>query len=517
MSGGIVQLALWGAEDIPLSSQPQVTWFKTAFRRSTPFSMDSIEQQFQGEANFAKRSSINISRSGDLCTDVWLQIKVPSLWNYFEPYTQQASTPVIKAARYTSSTSAKVIVEPSITKATSITTVYKATVTPVGEGSTVTSTSTLSDPYTILVTGLVATSEYNVVVETMIQATENASPTLDPDENVSASTEVIALKWANSLGHAIMESVAFSVGATLIDRHTSDYLDMWSELTLSEEKKAGVYEMVGKYDDYDPRDADKSFDTERLLMVPMQFFFCTSPSMALPILSLTYHESRLDFQFRDYKDCIRSTRRPVSTLLDASGYPMTLKEMKCYATQVYLDVEERRRYSNLPQEMLVTVTQFLGDAALNVQAGDALTRKIPIEFSHPVKEIIWAYNPIASYTGDSTTIDWFNYGDDDFFDDLKISINGVDRNISRPAPYYRLIQPYAHHTRIPKKKVYSFSFALHPEQIQGSGTINMSRCDTAHLVATMKPTTGQGRLRVYCTSFNVFRVANGLGGLSFSG
>lgn len=517
MTGGIVQLSLWGAEDIPLTSQPNVTFFKVAWRRPTAFSMDAIEQQFQGLADFGRRASMVLSRTGDLCTEVWLQIKLPSLWDYFEPFTQQVSAPVIKAARYTSATSARVVVEPSLAKATSATTVYRATLTPVGGGATKQGTSTLQDPYTIEVADLDAAQEYDAVVETMIDAGASEPAQQDPSELPSAATQVIALKWTNNIGHALLESVEFTIGSTRVDRHTSDFLDIWSELTVPEEKKAGLYEMLGKYDAYDPRDATHSFDEERLLFVPLQFFFNTSPSMALPLISLTYHESRLEFQFREYRDCIRSTRRPVSTLMDASGYPLALRELRAFATQVYLDVEERRRYSNIPQEMLVTVTQFLGDAAVNIQPGDSLTRKIPVEFSHPVKELLWVFNPYASYTGDSTQLDWFDYGSDDFFQDLKIMINGMDRNIARPPGYYRLCQPYSHHTRIPRKKIYSFSYALTPESIQSSGTMNYSRCDTSHIVATMKPTTGQGRLRIFCTSYNVLRIANGLGGLSFAG
>lgn len=529
MTGGIIQLALQsGAEDLVLTSNPQITFFKTSFRRATPFSLDAVEQQFQGVADFGRRSSVVLSRSGDLATEVWLQITLPSLWTVFEPYTRMVNQPVIKAARYTSATGARVAVAPSESRLGSTTTVYQATLTPViPVGSTgtpppaVSGFSTLLAPTTIDVAGLAPAYEYTASVRTYIQTVQTVAPpppppTLDT-EPASASVDVVSLRWCNNIGHALLESVELTIGGSRIDRHTSDWMDIWSELTVPEEKKAGFYEMVGKYEAFDPRSADQSFDDERMLFVPLQFFFCTSPGMALPILALTYHETRLEFQFREYKDLVRSTRRPVSTLMDDAGYPLSLKEIKVYCTQVFLDVEERRRYSTIPQEYLITVTQFLGDAAINVQPGDALTRKVPIEFSHPVKELLWVYQPRAAYAGNSTTLDWFDYGTDDFFTDLKIQLNGMDRNVSRPPPYYRLCQPYTHHTRIPKKRIYSFSFALHPENVQSSGTCNFSRVDSSHLVATLKSTVTQGRLRVFCTSYNVLRIASGLGGLSFSG
>ena len=506
MTGGILQLSLWGAEDIVLSSQPQITWFKQVFRRSTPFAMSHIEQSFQGAADFGTKSSLPLTRAGDLVMDVWLQITVPSLANYHEPLPAVTATkPVIKWARFTSSTTARVVVIPSLNLTNNTSQLYTATLTPVGGGSTVTATSTTGNPRVIDVTGLDASKEYDAVIEAVGQAGD------DPSD----STEVIALKYCNSLGHAIIESVELEIGGSRIDRHTSDWLDIWSELTTPEEKLAGFNEMVGKYVDYDPRSDTKSFDSERTLFVPLQFFFNTSPGLALPLLALTYHETKLNFQFREYKHCIRSTRRAVTTLLDDSGYPLSVKELKAYANLVYLDVEERRRYSTIPHEVLCSLTQFLGDAAINVEDGDSLVRKIPIEFSHPVKEIIFVFNPYDSYTGDSTKLDWFDYGDADFFDELKLQINGHDRFAARPPGFFRLCQPYAHHTRVPKKRVFVYSYALYPESGQSSGTCNYSRADTAHMVATVKP--GRGRLRIYATSYNVLRIANGLGGLSFAG
>jgi hypothetical protein len=311
--------------------------------------------------------------------------------------------------------------------------------------------------------------------------------------------------------------VELTIGGSRIDRHTSDWMDIWTELTVGEEKRAGLYEMLGKYEAYDPLSPLASFDEERTLFVPLQFFFCQSPGMALPLLALTYHETRLEFSFREYKDCLRSTTRAISTLADDAGYPLAVKEIKAYCTQVFLDVEERRRYATIPQEYLITLNQFLGDAAINVQPGDALVRKVPIEFSHPVKELVWVYQPRDTYAGTSLTLDWFGYGEDDWCTDLKIQINGTDRNVARPPAYYRLCQPYVHHTRVPKKRISVYSFALYPENVQSSGTCNFSRLDTAHLVATLKPTIPQGRLRIYASSYNVLRIANGLGGLSFSG
>lgn len=507
MTGAITQLTLFGQEDVLLSSNPQVTYFRTAFRRATPFSMDAVEQTFQGAADFGKRASMVVSRTGDLVTEIWLQIKLPPLSNFAEPVAAQPAQPLIKYARYASPTSATVAVVPSMALATNAAKTYTATLTPVAGSvntTAVTATSTSLAPLLIAVPGLDPKTEYTAVVR-VSDNTEPASP----------STDVLCLKWSNAIGHAIIESVELEIGGSRIDFHTSDFLDILSELTLSEERKPGFQEMIGKYDAYDPRSDVQSFDGERILFVPMQFFFCKNPGLALPILALTFHETRLNFTFRDLKQCLTSTRRPVTALQDDAGNPLSA-EIKAYATYVYLDTAERRRYSTIPHESLISTLQYMGDAAVTINPGDAPIRKFPIQFSHPIKELFWVYQPASNYNGDSTTLDWFGYGADDFASEMKIVFNGIDRTSSRPPEYWRLVQPFSHHTRVPNKRIYVFSFSLFPENIQPSGTANFSRIDTAQLVATLKPGTPQGRLRIYGLGYNVLRIASGLGGLAFA-
>ena len=65
MGGGLMQLVAYGAQDIYLTGNPQIT-FKVVYRRHTNFSMESIKQTFDGTANYGKSVSGTISRNGDL-------------------------------------------------------------------------------------------------------------------------------------------------------------------------------------------------------------------------------------------------------------------------------------------------------------------------------------------------------------------------------------------------------------------------------------------------------------------
>ena len=79
MGGGLMQLVAYGAQDIYLTGNPQITFFKVVYRRHTNFSMESIQQTFNGAADFGKRVTCTVSRNGDLIHRVYLQVELPAL------------------------------------------------------------------------------------------------------------------------------------------------------------------------------------------------------------------------------------------------------------------------------------------------------------------------------------------------------------------------------------------------------------------------------------------------------
>ncbi len=72
MSGGILQLVAYGEQDLYITGQPQITFFKTVYRRHTMFSMESIQQTFNGSVGLGNRVTSTISRNGDLLHKLWL-------------------------------------------------------------------------------------------------------------------------------------------------------------------------------------------------------------------------------------------------------------------------------------------------------------------------------------------------------------------------------------------------------------------------------------------------------------
>jgi hypothetical protein len=66
MGGGLMQLVAYGSQDIYLTGNPQITFFKVVYRRHTNFSIEPIQQTFNGIANWGRSVTATISRNGDL-------------------------------------------------------------------------------------------------------------------------------------------------------------------------------------------------------------------------------------------------------------------------------------------------------------------------------------------------------------------------------------------------------------------------------------------------------------------
>ena len=82
MTGGLLQLAAYGAQDIYLTGNPQITFFTAVYKRHTNFALQSIPQYFTGEANFGKKVYCQIDRIGDLMNQIFLRVKLPDLNQY---------------------------------------------------------------------------------------------------------------------------------------------------------------------------------------------------------------------------------------------------------------------------------------------------------------------------------------------------------------------------------------------------------------------------------------------------
>ena len=553
MGGGLMQLVAYGAQDVYLTGNPQITFWKVTYRRHTNFAMESIEQTFNGQADFGRRVQCTISRNGDLAYRTYLQVTLPEI----------------------------------------------------NQG--------------------------------MANANNGTIPQVDTETGLFA-------RWLDYPGEQLISMVEVEIGGQRIDRQYGDWMHIWNQLTMTSEQERGYNAMVGNTLQLtyitDPKFADVatacSADAvpdavcaprrtlpETTLYVPLQFWFCRNPGLALPLIALQYHEVKINLELRPIDEVLFAVNQLDCTAPASAGasvkataaYQQSLVAASLYVDYVFLDTDERRRMAQNPHEYLIEQLQFTGDESVG-----SSSNKIKLNFNHPCKEVVFVVQPdknvnycaslecgtvlnnalgaqpfnytdavdalpnaLLAYSGVnaargqngvitasglfedpaagdvSVVSDWADVqsvgsafpankapgsdGADSGVSDAgsyvlaetalslhcwgqnpvvtaKLQLNGQDRFSEREGSYFDVVQPFQHHTRNPDTGINVYSFALRPEEHQPSGTCNMSRIDNATLQLVLSSAAIGGddtaKVRVYATNYNVLRIMSGMGGLAYS-
>jgi len=425
-----MQLVAYGAQDIYLTGNPQITFFKVVYRRHTNFSMESIQQTWNGfsQGNDG-RCTATISRNGDLVHRMYFQIDMGNNNASF-----QSNNP---GAAWINNVSVEI------------------------GGQTI-------------------DKHYGKWLETWAELTE-------PNP-----TGIAAGRNQNASGTAMAETRDYQ--NTLFQR-MAGYGGVCGPMTGA---PSGDYLNSGRY-----------------LYVPLQFWFCRNPGLALPLIALQYHEVKIILDH-----AIGSTYHAVG----GAGADQSL-----WADYIYLDTDERRRFAQVSHEYLIEQLQHQLSSGLNID----------LNFNHPVKELIWTgqWKPVSNSTdgaheGYSKSLIAPGMGPFTATPTYLLKLNGHDRFSARPVTYFTQTQIWQHHTGPGGLNVSSrtytnasdsnsfndsiavYSFALKPEEHQPSGTCNFSRIDSAQLIRNAGSITEQ--YEIYAVNYNVLRIMSGMGGLAYS-
>jgi hypothetical protein len=231
-----------------------------------------------------------------------------------------------------------------------------------------------------------------------------------------------------------------------------------------------------------------------------------------------------------------------------------------WANYIYLDTEERRRFAQKGHEYLIEQVQHTGvDSVSAAVAGVGKTKQVRLSYNHPVKELVWCLSANDDQQGlwnftsksadteivlesDPSAIAASNAfiststsgapllkvgtdgGSEKFTEEavgtvgtMKLVLNGQDRFKEQSGKYFNQVQAYNHHSGSPYAGVYSYSFALKPEEHQPTGTCNFSRIDNAQVAITTSGVNETAtNLNMFAVNYNVLRIQSGMGGLAFS-
>ena len=344
MGGGIMQLVAYGAQDVYLTGNPQITFFKVVYRRHTNFSMETIKQNISGQSfigtdNINNKATVIISRNGDLVSNIYVSTK-PIQINEFD---------------------------------------------------------------------------------------------------------MVAL-----CGDSLIDEVEIEIGGQRIDKHYKEWNQIWDELTTPISKSEGYKYMTGSFNN---NIITGNETNQERIHYPLKFWFCRNPGLALPLIALQYHEVQLKFTWgvgkydstkgnnltrgssadRFFVPDILTTPQvqaltpaELVTLSDKHRSLHIQHDVEVWADYIYLDTDERRRFTQVSHEYLIEQLQIQKEK--DVSSG---TFKLNLE--HPIKELIWTTPQNNPFTNQK----------------VKLSINGHDRFYERNKEYFTLEQPYKYHTSIP--------------------------------------------------------------------
>ena len=470
VSGGLIDLVAHGVQDIYLIGNPQITYFKSVYKRHTNFSIESVRASFEGDMDFGNKVVCKIPKTGDLMHTMMLEIDLPQL---------------------------------------------------------------------------VATG----------------------------SDDMHTISYIPNIGHSIIDYCDLRIGGQLIDRQYGEWMQIWTDLTYTENKRDASNQMVG----YQPRNGPATLnvplqfwfcrnigsalplcallyhDVELDIHIrPLnQLYYFGNPAY----YDLTYLSSPASGQYiyqrnngrlftpdinaktlvyttgtatitYDSPDTIilnalltgsqltKTYVRPTYTLV---GTPQ-LTEMRLFIDYIYLDTYERKYFATAQHRYLIEQIQQTSLAI----SGTELLKRVHIGFNLPVKELCWIFQTAENYnhnllTNFTNTPDEYYSNPSDFIDTMTILYNGNPRFLARAGEYFRLTQPFQHHTNIPYEKyIHCYSTAILPEVHQPSGASNYSKIEIVELYMNMRAGNPDYSIRVYGVNYNVLRIALGMGGVAFS-
>jgi hypothetical protein len=473
MGGGLLQLVAYGAQDVYLTGNPQITFFKVVYRRHTNFAIEAIQQTPSGRNTFGSRVTYQITRNGDLIHRLYFSGKITNK-------SGEATAPAASSGG--------------------------------------------------------ALNQNNIAL-------------------------------VPNVGQKLLKSVELEIGGQRIDKHYSEWLYIWNELSLPVGKRYGYNTMVGA-NDYNLCTKLAAGNSQQLY-VPLEFWFCRNVGLALPLIALQYHEVKVNIEYEeasklvdtsDFNMCLDEFLKgdgctngnkqrsgtdgdfiqdgeggasDVSTafFLEDMESNLSLDDGTLWADYIFLDTDERRRFAQLSHEYLIEQLQFTGAETIDSTSNADSMKNVRLTFNHPCKELLWTVK------SNDTDVFWNNFSNaytakatkgianiyessENPVQQAKLLLNGNDRFATRRGDYFSVVQPYQHHENTPNKThqgINVYSFALKPEEHQPSGTLNMSRIDTAILSLSAQLTgDSKGTLNVYAVNYNVLRILSGMGGLAYS-
>ena len=535
MGGGLMQLVAYGAQDVYLTGNPQITFWKVTYRRHTNFAMESIEQTFNGQADFGRRVTCTLARNGDLAYRTYLQVTLPEIsqnqasyarWLDFPGEQMIAQVEVeVGGQRIDRQYGDWMHIWNQLTLSKEQERGYNKMV-----GNT-TQLTYITDPHFANVDGPCDSNAPRQVC-----APRNALPETTlyvPFQfwycrNPGLALPLIALQY---------HEVRINLDIRPIDEC------LWAVDSLSKasgsDKATKAYNQslvaASLYVDYVFLDTDErrrmAQNPHEYLIEQLQFTGDESVGSSSNKIKLNFNHPVKELvwvvqpdQNVDYCSSLEGGQLLYKTL---GAQPFNYTDavdalpnaLHAFASQdgigtsanAYIDASSGLFQDAGAQEVSISDKKWQQASVAGGEGG----------FANDMSTggVMSGVSDAGSFVLAETALNMHCWGENPVVT-AKLQLNGQDRFSEREGTYFDLVQPYQHHTRNPDTGINVYSFALRPEEHQPSGSCNFSRIDNATLQLVLSNATVEGtktaKVRVYAPNYNVFRVMSGMGGLAYS-
>ena len=499
---GLLELVAHGIQDIYLIGNPQITFFKTVYKRHTNFSMEAYQLSYDATPTWGQKTTFSITHYADLIYTMIFETDLPQL------YSSTTSDPLWGGP---------------------------ASDFDKGKGniSWVNNTGhALVLYYDLTIGKQLIDRQYSEWMEIWTQLSQSESKKRGLDlmlnrnnnleinsgplttyiplqfwfcRNIGLALPLVALQY-----HEVQLEVNFRPFEEMYTFGPNSYYSATSDGT----DILSVYKLFSK-----TPDLDEAFQAQIVVFPDGAEYFINptatiggigqtgqigSPYLLQMVRSIPigYTNSTIYIKPNGIVDTTKNTK---------------IIESRLYVDYIYLDTIEQKEFATAKHRYLIEQIQFSGSESISA---NSKTNKFKLNFNLPIKELFWVNQLDTIFL----TNDLFNFSNtvnpivpqNNIVDTAQIYINGIERFSIRNGNYFRLIQPYQKHTRSPNGFIYVYSFSVKPEEHQPSGCSNFSKIDTKELFLNIVPNTGSQKLRVYGMNYNILRIYSGMGGIAFS-
>ena len=478
MGGGLLQLVAYGAQDVYLTGNPQITFFKVVYRRHTNFAMEAIQQTFSGIPNYGNTVYCQISRNGDLIHRTYLEVGINAT-----AATKAGTASYVNylGLRLLKSVSIEIGGQQIDKHYSDWLYIWNELSLP--RGKRYAYDTMVGADRDALNSGVYGTSTGTTTTTTLYIPLEFWFC-----RNIGLALPLIALQY-----HEVKIKIDFETATNCI--YAPGLGTNVNDLSLYKLDNPNLWV------DYIYLDTD---ERRKFAQLSHEYLIEQLQFTGQETLGTTGARVKLNFN-HPCKELIWVAK--LNNMPNAAWYNYTIPDMTGSAIPT-----DNRDYYKSPTDSNSNLNYYPLSDALDQYR---VTSNVSITTSSLTSNLLLNIQPFNSLANSNMNTRYVN----PFLDGL-LQLNGNDRFAVRNGEYFNLVQPYQHHTNIPLNRgINVYSFAIKPEEHQPSGTLNMSRIDTAVLAVTPKKPSSysiSGNINIYAVNYNVLRILSGMGGLAYS-